>query len=292
MPNLCQWTIWSIFLWSTLTHASWPKFEWEDPDTQEKLFCHECLAGTKMVRPCTADTFTECQPCGDDTYTEHFNHLDRCLSCSSPCDVNAMEVQPCTMTHDRACECKPGYHKEYKFCIKHLPCLPGSGVVKPGTPQKDTECRDCPEGTFSSDFSTKATCQTHKDCAKQGLSLNVPGNIFHDTYCTSCKPNKGSESGTVTEDCYEAALDFVPFQLDEASLQQLQSLYHSVTPPGRKKNKKNRTVLELQTDLHSYLLQLKNLTGKEQAWNTIKAALAKMKLEHILQEVRKRFSVG
>uniref|UniRef100_A0A8C6VAG5 TNF receptor superfamily member 6b n=1 Tax=Naja naja TaxID=35670 RepID=A0A8C6VAG5_NAJNA len=289
MQNLCQWAIWSILLWSTLTHASRPTFEWKDPNTHEKLLCEKCPPGMSMAKPCTQDARTQCKPCGKEHYTQYWNYVDRCLYCSVRCNILEVEVGPCNRTHNRVCECKPGYHAESLFCIKHSKCPAGSGVVVPGNAREDTQCRVCPQGTFSSNHSISNPCQPHQNCSAQGLQVNVPGTRFHDAYCTSCGADKGWEESSGIGDCHEAALDFVAFQLK--SPRRLRRLYRKLTqtPPGTEKKKPTE---ELQVDLHSYLLQLKNLHGKEQAWDKVQVALTKMKLEHILQNVQRRFSVG
>ncbi|XP_026553540.1 tumor necrosis factor receptor superfamily member 6B [Pseudonaja textilis] len=224
MQNLCQWVILSVLLWSPLTHASPPTFEWKDPNTHEKLLCEKCPPGKSMAKPCTRDAGTLCKPCANEHYTQYWNYVDRCLYCNVRCNILEVEVGSCNGTHNRVCECKPGYHAESLFCIKHSKCPAGSGVVEPGI-----------------------------------------------------------------GDCHEAALDFVAFQLK--SPRKLQRLYRKLTqtPPGTQKKK---PIEELQVDFHSYLLQLKNLHGKERAWDMVQVVLVKMKLEHILKNVQRSFSVG
>ncbi|XP_026543845.1 tumor necrosis factor receptor superfamily member 6B-like [Notechis scutatus] len=289
MQNMCQWAILSILLWSPLTHASPPTFEWKDPNTDEKLLCEKCPPGMSMAKPCTRNVGTQCKPCANEHYTQYWNYVDRCLYCNVRCNILEVEVGSCNRTHNRVCECKPGYHAESLFCIKHSKCPSGSGVVEPGNAREDTQCRVCPQGTFSSNHSSSQPCQPHQNCSAQGLRVNVPGTRFHDTYCTSCRADKGWEEGSGIGDCHEAALDFVAFQLK--SPRRLQRLYRKLTqtPPGTQKKK---AIEELQVDLHSYLHQLKNLHGKERAWDMVQVALAKMKLEHILKNVQRSFSVG
>lgn len=67
------------------------------------------------------------------------------------------------------------------------PCPPA------GTPFEDTQCRRCPRGFFSSSSSTEP-CQPHQDCAQQGKVINVQGNEYHDTLCTSCRAHGRSNS--------------------------------------------------------------------------------------------------
>ncbi|XP_058033918.1 tumor necrosis factor receptor superfamily member 6B-like [Ahaetulla prasina] len=254
------------------------------------LSCHKCLPGMRMVKPCTREEFTQCVTCDYGTYTPSWNNLDSCMSCSLPCKADEVEAAPCTSRQNRVCECKPGYYKELFYCITHFPCPPGTGVVKPGNPREDTQCGVCPEGSFSSNRSAKETCQAHQNCAAQGLLINVPGTLFHDAYCTACRVDKGSEKGSGTGDCVEAALDFVAFQLK--SPQRLQRLYRQLAQSAPETEEKKKRVEELQVELHSYLVQLKNLTGKKRAWNMVQEALTKMKLQNILQNVQRRFSVS
>ncbi|XP_070600380.1 tumor necrosis factor receptor superfamily member 6B-like [Erythrolamprus reginae] len=279
--------VWSVLLGSTLTHVSRPTFKRYDPDIHETLLCYKCPPGESMTMPCTQDKQTVCEPCAKDRFTQYWNYLDRCLYCSARCNMLEVEVVPCNGTHNRVCGCKPGYHSESLFCIKDSTCPPGSGVVEPGTPQRDTECERCPEGTFSSNFSSEETCKTHRNCARRGFRINVHGNRFHDAYCTSCRPKKGSANGSGTKDCYEAALDFVAFRLKPRK--RLRCLYRLLSPPGVETN---MPMFELQRDLHEYLLQLKDHIGEVHAWNMVEEALTVMKLKHILENVRRKFSVG
>ncbi|XP_070600378.1 tumor necrosis factor receptor superfamily member 6B-like [Erythrolamprus reginae] len=283
MPNLCQWTIWSVLLGSILTHVSQPTFERKDPDTNEILLCDQCPPGESMATPCTRDKPTVCKPCAMNHFTKYWNYLDMCLYCNAPCNMLEVEVVPCNGTQNRVCECKTGYHAESIFCIKDSMCPPGSGVVEPGTPEKDTECAWCPEGTFSSNFSSEETCKTHRNCARRGFRINVPGNRFHDAYCTSCRPKKGSGR----KDCYESALDFVAFQIKDR--RKVRRLYRLLNPHGAETNKLR---FELQRDLHEYLLRLKDHTGHVHAWNMVEKALTVMKMKKFVEQVRRKFSVG
>ncbi|XP_060540532.1 tumor necrosis factor receptor superfamily member 6B [Pantherophis guttatus] len=291
MQNLCQWAMWSVLLWSSLTleySASLPKFEWIDPQTHEKLLCHKCPPGMSIVKPCTRDDFTECLTCDYGKYIPYWNTLDRCMYCNFPCGTLEVEVAPCMLTQNRVCECKPGYHAEKLLCIKHTKCPPGSGVVQHGNPREDTQCSVCPEGSFSSKHSIEETCQTHRNCDAEDLRVNVPGTIFHDAYCTACRTKKDLEVGLGTGVCLKAALDFVPFQLKSPRrLQQLHSQLTQIAPGTEKK----KPIEELQVDLHNHLFLLKRLHGRQQAWNMVQVALTKLKLERILQNVLSRFSV-
>ncbi|KAM6457375.1 tumor necrosis factor receptor superfamily member 6B isoform 2-T2 [Liasis olivaceus] len=285
--NWC--VIWSVLLWIIVTCASKPTYEWKDPKTNEKLLCEKCPPGTRVAQHCTKDMPTICKPCSYQYYTQYWNYLERCLYCSVFCNTMEVEVVACNRTHNRVCQCKPGYHANWFFCTEHSKCPAGSGVVQPGNPQEDTKCRPCPEGTFSSSHSNKDDCQPHQNCFEQGLQVNVPGNRFHDTLCTTCRDSKGLEEGSGSGDCQEAAIDFVPFHIK--SVRRLRRLQRKLgkNPAGTDKQK---TREELQVDFHTHLIQLKIMHGKEQVWEMLQEALEKMKLQNILETIQKQFLVG
>ncbi|XP_063152949.1 tumor necrosis factor receptor superfamily member 6B [Candoia aspera] len=289
MENLFLWVSWCVLLWTVLSCASEPTYEWRDPKSNEKLLCQKCPPGTSMAQHCTKDTPTICKPCPDQYFTQYWNYLERCLYCSVFCNTMEVEVVACNRTHNRVCQCKPGYHAEWLFCIEHSKCLPGSGVVQPGNPREDTKCRACPEGTFSSNHSSRAVCGPHQNCSAQGLRVNVPGNQVHDALCTSCRAGKGLEEGSGSGECQEAAIDFVPFQIK--SVRKLRRLQRKLgrSPPGPEKKKSKE---ELQVDLHTQLIQLKSMHGKERVWERLQDALEKMKLQNFLETVQKQFLVG
>ncbi|MEE6527608.1 hypothetical protein FKM82_029098, partial [Ascaphus truei] len=166
--------------------SSVPTYQWRDGNIAEELKCQQCPPGTSVAKHCTSQSETLCQPCPDLHYTQYWNYLDKCRYCNVFCGAQERVKHECNATHNRVCECQPGYHRGFQFCVRHKECGPGFGVSQPGTEDTDTECTRCPPGTFSAQSSSLQRCGPHRDCAKLGLEINVPGTPYHDTLCTKC----------------------------------------------------------------------------------------------------------
>ncbi|XP_053571909.1 tumor necrosis factor receptor superfamily member 11B [Bombina bombina] len=158
-------------------------YSYYDPKAFQLLLCDKCPPGTYVKHDCTAEKKTECVPCPANHYTDIWNSNKECYYCSAVCKELQYVTQECNGTHSRACECIGGRYLELEFCLLHTACPPGFGVVKSGTPESDTACEKCSEGTFSNETSTKAVCQRHTDCKKLGLNVLEKGNAEHDTVC-------------------------------------------------------------------------------------------------------------
>ncbi|XP_061486205.1 tumor necrosis factor receptor superfamily member 6B [Rhineura floridana] len=295
--NLFERVICCVLLLGIPCCTSQPTYKRQDHRTGETLVCHQCPPGMHLYRECTKDTLTICKPCPDLHYTRYWNYLNRCLYCNIFCNSLEEESQACNGTHNRACQCKAGYYSDSDFCIKHSNCPLGTGVTQLGNPQEDTKCAPCPQGTFSCSFSSTDPCQSHQNCSAQGLEVNVPGNQFHDTICTPCKLKKANDTSDRADDmsgnrddCQEAVIDFVPYQVgSHRRLQRLKRILSGVLPANGS-NKKSPA--ELQVELHTYLIQLKNTHGKEFVVRKLLGALKRMKLQHVQQKIQKRFSLS
>ncbi|XP_053106422.1 tumor necrosis factor receptor superfamily member 6B [Hemicordylus capensis] len=288
--NLSQWVVCSVLLFLGLS-SSKPTYRWRDRQTNEILVCQQCPPGTAVAKHCTKSTPTACQPCPELYYTQYWNYLERCLYCNNFCDHLEEEVQPCSATHNRVCQCKPGYYFESDFCLPHTECPAGNGVTQLGSPHKDTECAPCPAGTFSAFSSSTDVCQPHQNCSMQGLELLVPGNPFRDTLCTSCSfskannPDDDSSDGSGSEDCQEAVINFVSYRIKSRQrLLRLRRAFIKDDPQDC-----NRSHLELQMELHAYLLNLKNTEGNEFVIKNLREVLNHTRFEPIRHEIQKRF---
>ncbi|XP_035697985.1 uncharacterized protein LOC118431021 [Branchiostoma floridae] len=92
-------------------------------------------------------------------------------------------VEGCTKTHNSRCECLPGHYLNMEVCSPHKACPRGKGVAQTGTTEKNTKCRKCMRGYFSSKRSSTAPCQKHRDCSLQNLDIIDRGNRFRDNIC-------------------------------------------------------------------------------------------------------------
>ncbi|KAK0147449.1 Tumor necrosis factor receptor superfamily member 14 [Merluccius polli] len=152
--------------------------------------CPACPAGMYVTKHCTKYVSTSCKPCKEGTYQDNVNGRERCYSCSTV-DCNAglgLKVKKvCTPTSDALCENLDGY-----FCIdynrggciaaqRHMVCSPGQYISQRGTADKDTECLQCTDGSFSD--GTSSSCQPHTKCESVGLKQIQPGSDSTDSEC-------------------------------------------------------------------------------------------------------------
>ncbi|XP_036281813.1 tumor necrosis factor receptor superfamily member 6B isoform X2 [Pipistrellus kuhlii] len=270
-----------------------PTYPWRDVDTREWLMCGQCPPGTFVHQPCSRDHPTTCRRCPPHHYTQFWNYLERCLYCNVVCGEHEEEARPCSVLHNRACRCRPGFFEFAGFCLEHTPCPPGCGVVALGTPTQDTQCQPCPPGTFSANSSSSERCQPHSNCTALGLGLNVPGTPFRDAMCTSCTgpplgtPEPGS---TGTEECERALVDFVAFQ--NVSFRRLLQLQQALSGPGAwapRRPPEDR--LSLQQTLRRQLTKLREARPGALAAGLLQA-LRTARLPGMARTVRQRFSLA
>ncbi|KAL6459121.1 hypothetical protein MHYP_G00325930 [Metynnis hypsauchen] len=155
--------------------------------------CPMCAAGNHVYRHCTVDTSTTCVPCPESSYTDEPNGLIKCCSCTV-CDYGqGLRVKaPCTRSSDTVCEPLDGYYctEQHrggcKRAMKHKNCSPGQYIKQKGTSFKDTECAECPDGTFSS--GSLQICQQHSKCEDLGLTEIKAGTLSSDAECGNKTP--------------------------------------------------------------------------------------------------------
>ncbi|XP_060776952.1 tumor necrosis factor receptor superfamily member 11B-like [Neoarius graeffei] len=193
---ICQLSTVSVFLLLVSTDASVAfvhTFEYEDFDTGDTLLCTRCPPGTYVSSPCTSTHDTVCLPCPKEHFTEFWNFLPKCLYCSNICEGNRVVKEQCSATHNRVCECKEGHYWQDDFCVPHTRCPPGLGAEIIGNTQRNTQCKKCPNGTFSAETSSSAQCIKHTDC--EMLHVLLPGKTWHDNICSSCANLTNKDSG-------------------------------------------------------------------------------------------------
>ncbi|XP_047216313.1 tumor necrosis factor receptor superfamily member 11B-like isoform X2 [Girardinichthys multiradiatus] len=173
------------FSWAFQQQAVPPKYQYRDPVTSQVRSCDQCPPGTSVKRHCTAETPTECQPCPERHFAENWHWGDMCQYCTSVCKERQLVKQQCNSTHDQLCECELGYHLVVEFCIAHSTCPPGYGVKALGTPESDTLCERCPDGSFSAGSSSTEPCQLHRNCGDFGMKTLKRGTSTSDSLCGS-----------------------------------------------------------------------------------------------------------
>ncbi|KAK0154740.1 Tumor necrosis factor receptor superfamily member 14 [Merluccius polli] len=165
--------------------------------------CPACPAGMYVKQHCTEFTGTSCRPCPEGTYQDDINGGRPCKSCTN-CNAGlGLKVKKvCTSTSDALCENLDGY-----FCIyynrvgciaaqRHMVCSPGQYISQRGTADKDTECIQCANGTFSD--GTSSSCQPHTICESVGLKQIQPGSDSTDSECGGHYVYTGLVAGITT----------------------------------------------------------------------------------------------
>ncbi|XP_063815227.1 tumor necrosis factor receptor superfamily member 6B [Pseudophryne corroboree] len=104
--------------------CSAPTYHWSDHETGEIVKCQQCPPGTFVGKHCTSKSVTECRPCPDQHYTQYWNYLEKCRFCNVICEDREEIKHECNATHNRVCECKPGYQRGLHFCVKVRECDP------------------------------------------------------------------------------------------------------------------------------------------------------------------------
>ncbi|KAG7480759.1 hypothetical protein MATL_G00059690 [Megalops atlanticus] len=110
--------------------------------------CLNCPAGTYVRELCgKAGERGKCETCDYDTYMDHENGLRQCFMCTK-CRRDQVEMEPCTSTRDRGCQCKPGSFclpdQACEVCKKCSKCKEDEEKVKNCTTISNTVCRKKP----------------------------------------------------------------------------------------------------------------------------------------------------
>ncbi|XP_075702746.1 tumor necrosis factor receptor superfamily member 6B [Rhinoderma darwinii] len=143
----------SLFLVATaIKSRSTLTYEWTD-ETGKTIMCQQCPPGTYVAIHCSTKSDTVCQVCPDEHYTHYWNYLDKCRFCNVICQEGEQVKHECNSTHNRVCECQPGYHRRAHYCVKDLKCS-----FKDGVPEDDEDC--------------------DKLIIDYIVSLNIPSNTF------------------------------------------------------------------------------------------------------------------
>ncbi|XP_018582590.2 tumor necrosis factor receptor superfamily member 11B-like [Scleropages formosus] len=170
------------FAWAA-RHTAPPTYRRRDPATSEVLQCEQCPPGTVVRRHCGPRRPTVCEPCPAGTFAEQWHWGETCRHCTAICKEKQLVRHECNSTHDRLCECAPGYYMEVEFCVRHAVCPPGMGAAVLGSPERNTVCERCPRGHFSSVASATEHCAPHKNCSALGRRTLRAGTPAHDTVC-------------------------------------------------------------------------------------------------------------
>ncbi|XP_030059111.1 tumor necrosis factor receptor superfamily member 11A isoform X2 [Microcaecilia unicolor] len=148
--------------------------------------CMKCAPGHYLHRKCNATSNTTCLPCGPDQYMNTWNDEDKCLR-QKLCDPGKglVVVNRGNSTFQRECACKPGYHwiRAFEFCTRNTVCGPGFEAEIPSHNDRDTICKECQPGYFSSNSSATEKCKPWTNCSASGRIERVLGTTKMDAFC-------------------------------------------------------------------------------------------------------------
>lgn len=154
------------------------------------LTCLVCPPGFYRKSDCTTNgTIATCEPCKNGYYNNQYNIATSCARCSAYCiDKNAVPDTTCNTTADMTCRCKDGYFNHSKgsgewICLQHSPCHPGTELRNKGTPEHNTVCTMCENGTFSPNVSLTAKCLPCSTCDGE-RKVHKACNGKTDVICT------------------------------------------------------------------------------------------------------------
>ncbi|XP_052003417.1 tumor necrosis factor receptor superfamily member 14 isoform X2 [Xyrauchen texanus] len=163
----------------------------------EQIKCNKCPKGKYVYTICNATLETVCETCQHHTYIEQENLMIKCLPCRECSrNHNLMTDKECDADRNRQCKCKPGFYCKNPtdlscdFCEPVSSCPPGKGVSRQHTDGRDTECSDCPKGTYSDVNDYISSCKNHTSCEALGRNLNAPGTYTTDAVCGDLKACK------------------------------------------------------------------------------------------------------
>ncbi|XP_059836531.1 tumor necrosis factor receptor superfamily member 6B-like isoform X2 [Hypanus sabinus] len=262
-----------------------PTYQIRNGDGQ--VTCEKCPPGTFVEKHCNSSHPTICGSCPELHYTQYWNYLRKCRYCNVFCVEHQYEKQQCNSTHNRVCECKPGYYLEFEFCLEHKECPAGSGVTKAGTAFQDTICEQCSDGFFSSTPSSSEPCKAHTNC-DEGLVVNVPGNRYHNTLCTPCKKYIGSSINKT--ECNEALIQFVAYQrIPVKRLARFLNLLQIQNARKIRKQEKLEDKNMMFVTLHPLLMKWKEDVNEERVFEKMVSVLEKAKMKNISKNVKERF---
>lgn len=141
----------------------------------EDKCCSKCNPGMGLVSVCSAVNDTTCLPCVDnESFSSSIYHEAPCRQCTH-CPAQSHIATPCNRTHDTVCQCDLGFFFALEDgdiqCLMCEACPVGWGVINTCGDGLNTECLECPNGTYSDITSSIATCIPCTQCTGSQRAL-------------------------------------------------------------------------------------------------------------------------
>uniref|UniRef100_A0A8C7X5T3 Hematopoietic death receptor n=1 Tax=Oryzias sinensis TaxID=183150 RepID=A0A8C7X5T3_9TELE len=139
------------------------------------------IIGTFVKSPCTtAGQRGTCEECDYGTFTEHDNHLQKCVDCAK-CGPDQEVAEQCTNTQNTKCRCKAGRfcnpEEACEVCRKCLTCKRDEEVVRNCTFTSNTVCKKIPLKPGSSLGKVLNDALAHREVCRF-ISIDSPFLFF------------------------------------------------------------------------------------------------------------------
>ncbi|KAL5006131.1 hypothetical protein ScPMuIL_017289 [Solemya velum] len=173
----------------------------------ENKCCSKCDPGTGLVSVCSAANDTACFPCVDKkTFSSSIYHDVPCRQCTD-CPAQSHIATSCNRTHDTVCQCDMGFYFSLDGgdieCLVCELCPVGMGVISTCGDGMNTECLECPNGTYSDISSSIATCTPCTQCTGSQRALQSCDST-RDAICFDIPKNFPSKTMTTEPTALEA----------------------------------------------------------------------------------------
>ncbi|XP_055508687.1 tumor necrosis factor receptor superfamily member 6B-like [Leucoraja erinacea] len=248
---------------STVQVRTKPTDTWTDPYTRENLLCEMCGPGTVVLTRCTAT---------------HGGVISGTFNISN---INFEEVsRPRNTTHSFSPEMLSVLLSYSSFLCLTDPM----DLCFPGTHYRDSTCEICPRGYFSPTLSSTDRCIAHTNCT-DGLVVNVPGNLYHDTLCTSCSTYVGITA------CDDALIQFLAHQ--KIAKRKLKTFIRSLVTTENveqlhaEMSNGNRDMM--YTKLYPLLVKWRASVNRTHVAEMIISKLESAKLKNVVTRIKNRF---
>jgi hypothetical protein len=159
--------------------------------------CSLCPPGQGVVKKCTNETDTQCQPCENGkSFSSSKYETNPCKKCRTCRDMER-EISPCNSTHDTVCRCLLDFYfaEELKKCQLCDSCPKGSGAIVACSSYSNSVCKKCENGTFSDVKSATSACRPCSVCSPSQFTV-MECTDEQDTMCLSkyAKPSVQNNS--------------------------------------------------------------------------------------------------
>lgn len=140
-----------------------------------------------------------------------------------PIAASATPAQQILLVHEK--------HHRHHLNARCSRCRPGWGVAQRCSPETDTVCELCPEGTYSPHYSSVATCWLCSRCG-DGLYEAHPCTRRADTLCDRCGTVRGPHNGDFSAHCNTSIGTVISSSSSVGQAEASVAVSHRIVLPG------------------------------------------------------------